>query len=570
MIVFETIRWRNVLSTGSQFTEIKLNGPHATLVVGENGAGKSTVLDALCFALFNKPFRNISKAQLVNSVNTNKALVEIEFTIGSKRYKVVRGIKPNVFEIYANGEILNQDAASRDYQKYLEDGILKLNFRSFTQIVILGSASFTPFMQLSTAHRREIIEDLLDIKIFSVMNDVLKAKQSDIKARLSDINGRLDVQKAKIDVQEGYIKTLEDDKSKRRVEITNEVAKTNKEIHNHTANISNVMVHVELLESSIDDATTQHAKKEKYKEVGRKLRDKIDRARKALEFYNDHSVCPTCNQSIGDDHKAHAVASHTSKLNEVGGAIEQVTGELNQIEARLSDIAETQDQINNHKSEIIKINNQIIAAQRYVVKIQEEINVDESDTGNIDIEKAKLKHMALEIVELVGDKSDINEDKYYLDVAATLLKDTGIKTKIINQYLPVINKLVNKYLAAMDFFVHFELDGAFNETIKSRHRDEFSYASFSEGEKQRIDLALLFAWRAIAKMKNSASTNLLMLDEVFDSSLDINGTDFVMALLNTISDDTNIFVISHRDALFDKFSNVIRFEKYQNHSRIKS
>ena len=568
MIIFKTVRWKNFLSTGASFTEVKLDRSHTTLIIGENGAGKSTILDALCFALFGKPFRNISKSQLINSINGNKTTVEIEFEIGTKQYKIVRGIKPNVFEIYLNGEILNQDAAARDYQKYLEDHILKLNYKSFTQIVILGSASFTPFMQLPSAHRREIIEDLLDIKIFSTMNDVLKTKYNDIKAKLSSLEAKIEVQKTKVSIQQDYIATLEADRTKRKEDVDREIGNTQAEMQVHQAAVENLNSQIEALGQAISDSDHQEAKRTKLKELSRKLDDKLKQARKVIEFYYSNDICPTCNQQLGEKHKHQSVGSSEAKIEEIGSALGQLEAELEVVNTRIQEIASTQSTISQLNSEIIKANNQIIGAQKYIQKLQKEIDEVSVESGNLDAEKSKLKEMAKEVIEMASDKSDISEEKHYLDVASILLKDTGIKTKIIDQYLPVINKLVNKYLSAMDFFVTFELDGAFNETIKSRHRDDFSYASFSEGEKQRIDLALLFAWRTIAKMKNSANTNLLMLDEVFDSSLDINGTDFVMTLLNTIGDDTNVFVISHKDALFDKFRSVIKFEKQQNFSRI--
>lgn len=569
MIVFQFIRWKNLLSTGGSFTEVKLDANHTTLVIGENGSGKSTVLDALCFALFGKPFRNISKTQLVNSINNGKAIVEVEFLVGTKEYKIVRGIKPNVFEIWCNGEMMNQDAALRDYQKHLEDHILKLNYRSFTQIVILGSASFTPFMQLSAAHRREIIEDLLDIKIFSTMNDVLKEKQTDLKNKLGTLESSMEIQKTKVSIQQDYIKTLEADKTKRNDEINKEIEKTNSEITQHNSNVVIFSSQIESLQSTISDSNDQQSKRDKLKNLRTKLDDKIRQAKRVVEFYYENDICPTCDQQLEESHKHQAVNTNESKLSELADAITQITSQLEEVESRVAQIAEVQGQINEINSEIIKTNNQIIAAQKYIQKLQSQIESETNDSTSVADEKSKLKEIATLVIDLAAEKSEITEERHYLDVAGILLKDTGIKTKIINQYLPVINKLVNKYLSAMDFFVHFELDGAFNETIKSRHRDDFSYASFSEGEKQRIDLALLFAWRTIAKMKNSANTNLLMLDEVFDSSLDINGTDFVMTLLNTIGDDTNVFVISHKSALHDKFTSVIEFEKHQNFSRIR-
>jgi len=569
MIKFKNIRWKNFLSTGGQFTEIKLDRSPSTLIVGENGAGKSTILDALCFVLFNKPFRNINKPQLMNTIN-NKALeVEVDFSIGKKEYKIRRGIKPGIFEIHVNGEMINQDAAAKDYQKYLEETILKLNYKSFTQIVILGSASFTPFMQLALGSRREIIEDILDITIFSVMNSVLKDKVTENKSRILDIESKIEVEKQKAKIQQEYIKTLENDKFKRVTDIEILISNTETEILQYEEELKTIRANIDSLNLKIKDDDTVSSKKSSLIELQKKLLQKIQSATEEIAFYTDHDNCPTCNQSLSEDLKIEHVKDHETKIAEIKTALEDLNAQVLALETRIEEIENIKTEIAEYTSEIVKINNQIIAGQTYIQKLKREIADATSNTGNIDEEKAKLKLIAKEIVSLAEIKTSLGQDKHYLDIASILLKDTGIKTKVIRQYLPVINKLVNKYLSAMDFFCLFELDETFNETIKSRHRDNFSYASFSEGEKQRIDLALLFTWRTIAKMKNSASTNLLLLDEVFDSSLDINGTDYVMNLLNTIGEETNVFVISHKgDQLFDKFRSVIKFEKQQNFSRI--
>jgi DNA repair exonuclease SbcCD ATPase subunit len=568
MIKFKTIKWRNFLSTGAQFTEVNLSRSTTTLIVGENGAGKSTVLDAICYALFNKPFRNINKPQLINSINQKQMVVEVEFSIGTKEYKIVRGAKPNVFEIYLNDNLLNQDAASRDYQKYLEEHVLKLNYKSFTQIVILGSASFTPFMQLSAAVRREVIEDLLDIKIFSVMNDVLKEKYNDIKTKIQNLDTSIELGKQKVKLQQEYIKTLEDDKEQQKKDINILIQTSKGEITKLTTEVDVHKANVNVLKVSITDNDTQEAKDKKLKVLKDKLVDKVKAINKEIEFFKTHDQCPTCNQNIDQEFKDTVVHDHEEKRKELDVACSEIVEQLNQVEYRLEAIATIKSEITDINDIIIDLNSKIIAEQTYIRKLETDLDTTTSSTANIDEEKAALKSLAKEVVELSSQKSTLVEERHYLDVAGILLKDTGIKTKVIRQYLPVINKLVNKYLQAMDFFISFELDESFNETIKSRHRDEFSYASFSEGEKAKIDLALLFAWRAIARMKNSANTNLLLLDEVFDGSLDINGTDYVMTILNTIGEETNIFVISHKDALFDKFRSIIKFEKHQSFSRI--
>ena len=569
MIKFKKIKWKNFLSTGGQFTEIDFTKSSSTLIVGENGAGKSTILDAICFVLFNKPFRNINKPQLMNTINGKLLVVEVEFSIGNKDYKIIRGMKPGIFEIYCNDVLLNQDAAARDYQKYLEESILKLNYKSFTQIVILGSASFTPFMQLSLGYRREIIEDILDIQIFTVMNAVLKDKSNDIKSRITEIENEITLGKNKVKLQQQYIATLENDMQKKVEDVQKRILDTTNEISQLNAELSREQESEATLKSSISDSVEKRNKRSEMGTLLKKLSERVKQQENSIQFYHDNDVCPTCSQNLDGHLKDSAVALHTHKREEVETAIQTLTGQLEAIEARLNEINDIEDKIAEHTSNIVRQQSKIIAAQTYIQKLQEELSVDDKGTANINDEKTKLKTLAKEVVDSASNRSKLIEDKHYLDIAGVLLKDTGIKTKIIRQYLPVINKLVNKYLTAMDFFVHFELDESFNEVIKSRHRDEFSYASFSEGEKQRIDLALLFTWRTIAKMKNSASTNLLLLDEVFDSSLDTNGTDYVMNLLNTIGEDTNVFVISHKgDQLLDKFKSVIKFQKYQNFSRI--
>ncbi len=568
MIKFKTVRWANFLSTGSQFTEVNLDRSTTTLIVGENGAGKSTILDAICFALFNKPFRNINKPQLINAINQKQMVVEVEFSIGTKAYKIVRGAKPTIFEIHLNGEILNQDAAARDYQKYLEENVLKLNYKSFTQIVILGSASFTPFMQLPTSHRREVIEDLLDIKIFSTMNDVLKEKYGSVKSKIQLLDNEIEVGKAKVRVQQDYIKTLEEDKQKKVEDVQKRILEANTEISQLSSNVEDERKQESDLKSSISDAAEKRNARQEMGSLLRKLSERIKTQEKSIEFYNDHDVCPTCSQSLDDTFKSTAKETHTHKIEEIEGAIQSLSNQLQAVSDRLEEIDAVEDKISQHKNNIITLNTKIIANQQYIQKLNAELDTESTERGNIDEEKAALKFLAKEVVECSNQKTILVEERHYLDIAGLLLKDSGIKTKVIKQYLPVINKLVNKFLQAMDFFVSFELDESFNETIKSRHRDEFTYASFSEGEKAKIDLALLFAWRTIARMKNSASTNLLLLDEVFDGSLDINGTDYVMTILNTLGDESNVFIISHKDALFDKFRSVIRFEKHQNFSRI--
>lgn len=567
MINFSTLRFKNFLSSGNAFTEIQFDSFPTNLVVGKNGAGKSTMLDALCFVLFGKPFRNINKPQLVNSVNQKNCVTEVEFSIGKQTYRIVRGIKPAIFEIYQNGVMIDQSSASKDYQKYLEENILKLNFKSFTQIVILGVASFTPFMELPAASRREIIEDILDIRIFTTMNILLKEKLSTIKENLSTIEADLTVNKTKTMLQDKYIQSLQADKQDRIDELTAKIVSAENEITQRISEIENLLSNREKLFLSITDAS---AVRLSYQKIALDISDLEKTEKKVAEekaFYIKHSTCPTCNQDISEDFKAKKISafqdSSTSNINILeglrrnGDTLKSRVGEIEEVEQK---IAALDRKINLHDVENKVQRKNINALTEERAKLEEK-------GGNIEQEKAKLKKMAQDVLTLVQRKTELKEEKDYHDVATALLKDGGVKTRIIKQYLPAINKMVNKYLHAMDFFASFELNEQFNETIKSRHRDEFSYESFSQGEKQRIDLALVFTWRTIAKMKNSTSTNLLILDEVFDSSLDSEGTDYVVSLLKTIGEQTNVWVISHKpDVMADKFNNVLRFVKKNNYS----
>lgn len=557
MIYFKNIKWKNFLSTGNAYTEIDFTRSPSTLIVGENGSGKSTLLDALTFALFNKPFRSVSKPQLVNTINGKNLRVEINFQIGSKNYCIKRGLQPRIFEIEINGDRLDKNANIRDFQKYLEENILKLNYKSFTQIVMLGSASFTPFMQLHLGARREIIEDILDISIFTSMNSVLKTKLVQLENDKRILEGEIEVAKQKANLQEQYIQTLEDDKSSKVTEILNSIKEADEQIEEASTTASRYTKE----KAALGDVETKKRQLETFRT---KFEGQIQKHRRDLDFFHNTDECPTCQQGIEHDHKELMTQRDEEKISELESALQELDTQYSEIEK----LVDKKLELDN---EIMGANNEVITQQRIIQRLQLELNDTETKTGNITEEKGKLKKLAKTTLGKVEDKVTLTENEHYYDVAKSMLQDTGIKTKIIKAYLPIINKLVNKYLQAMDFFVQFDLDETFKETIKSRHRDTFSYASFSEGEKQRIDLALVFTWRTIAKMKNSASTNILLLDEVFDSSLDVNGTDYVMQLLNTIGDDTNVFVISHKgDQLFDKFRSVIKFEKRQNYSVLEN
>ena len=569
MILFEKVRWKNFLSTGASFTEIVLTKSPNTLVIGHNGAGKSTILDALCFGLFGKPFRKINKPQLLNSINQRDCIVEIEFKIGQKNYKIVRGIKPNVFEIYCDNILLNQDAAAKDYQDILENSILKLNYKSFTQVVILGSASFTPFMQLSASDRRTIIEDLLDIQIFSSMNNLVKERMSIVKEGLTKIKydmvlagEKIELQKHNIDEHKKHNDAEIDKKKKEIIESEQQIDKLNKEI---------ILInkHIDVLQNKISDKLLVEKKSSKLLQLESKLESKLKKLDKEETFYDENHNCPTCKQDIADTFRRSQLSGINQTKGEVGLAVKDIEGQIQKANARIEEIQKIVKHIQEHNNEVVKHNSTISAVNKYIAKIQVEDGELSIRKDNLEEENQKLKDLRVELDGYNQTYKELLIEKQYNEFASNLLKDTGIKTKIIKQYLPIMNKLINKYLTAMDFFVNFNINENFEETIKSRHRDEFSYANFSEGEKMRIDLALLFTWRQIAKLKNSTNTNLLILDEVFDSSLDTVGTEEFLKLIHEIGVDTNVFVISHKgDQLFDKFRSVVKFEKKNNFSRM--
>lgn len=569
MIKFQTIRWKNLLSTGNVFTEIKLDKSINTLIIGNNGAGKSTILDALCFGLFGKPFRKINKPNLVNSINNSGAVIEIEFAIGKKQYKIVRGIKPNTFEIYTNGVLLNQDAKAKDYQEYLEKSILKFNFKSFTQIVILGSASFVPFMQLTPADRRTIIEELLDIQIFTSMNGLIKERMAAIKDEITKTKYAMELNSEKINLQKQNIDEIKKHNADEIQKKKDELAENESLLIKLNKDIELIQKHIDVLYKKISDKETVATKSKKLVQLEAKLETNVKKVDKDVEFYHDNDNCPTCKQLIAPEFKTQQVTERLTKKAEITKGLEDITKELAKLQTRNEEIVAITKHITEHNNEIVKHNSTISAVNKYINKLNGEVLALSSNKTNLTEQNKKLKELKAELTTLVETQTGLSSDKHYHEYAASLLKDNGIKTKIIKQYLPIINKLVNKYLKAMDFFVNFNLNESFEETIKSRHRDEFSYANFSEGEKMRIDLALLFTWRQIAKMKNSTNTNLLILDEVFDSSLDSVGTDEFLKLIQEMGTETNIFVISHKgDQLFDKFRAIIRFEKKNNFSQV--
>jgi len=567
LIIFKTVRWRNFLSTGNNFIEIQLDRNPTTLIIGENGAGKSTVLDALCFGLFGRPFRNINKPQLLNSINNRNCVVEIEFQIGSKKLKVIRGIKPNVFEIYINGKMYNQDANVRDYQKYLEQQILKLNYRSFSQVVILGSSTFIPFMQLRARHRREVVEEILDIQIFSLMNMLLKMKLRDIANDIKNTEYQYELTREKIALHKKYIEDMKKNKKEFINEKSSLLASNEEEIFKKKSDIKSHLNNNKKLLLQISDNDKVIKTHIKLKDIRSTLREKKKNNAGMVEFFEGNADCPTCEQHIDENFKKNMIIKYQEEVNKFTDALIELKEMLLKSNKRQDIISEIAKTIRGNEVYVAKENSSITQLEKFNSTLQ--LEIDQLQSGELSKpDYEKLKKLELKMVDVEKQKRELKEDQTYSEAVRNMLQDTGIKTKIIKQYLPIMNKLINTYLTAMEFYVNFTLDESFNETIKSRYRDEFTYDSFSEGEKMRIDLALLFTWRAIAKMKNSTNTNLLMLDEIFDSSLDSTGTDEFLKILNTLGGE-NVFVISHKqDALSDKFKSTIKFEKTKNFSHV--
>jgi len=566
---FKSIRWKNFLSTGNNFTEIKLDTNKSTLIVGHNGAGKSTLLDALSYVLYGKPFRKVNKPQLMNSINSKNLIVELEFSSGKNQYLITRGMKPNVFEIHQNGNLIDQNADMKGYQDMLEKQILKLNHKSFSQIVILGSASFTPFMQLSAMNRREVIEDLLDIQIFSTMNVLLKEKVQENKDNLSDVAKQIAVQEKEIELHKEHLNEIRQDNDKKVKEYNIQLDALNVKLDDYVQQYDGITELVDNLKDSILDQNKVNKRADKMRDMEKQIKTKIKSVQKDIQFYKDNSTCPTCEQNLDEMFKSEKIHLHENSLSELTNGIKLLQKQMQEQDIRLDQITEVLNNIHSQSEQARTLNFEIEMIRRDMNSINELIDKLKGKTDRVEDNTNKIKETQIRLDETVHKKNDLLKYKDILDSASVLLKDSGIKTKIIKQYIPKMNKLINKYLASMDFFVNFELDENFNETIKSRHRDVFTYDSFSEGEKLRIDLALLFTWRAIAKMRNSASTNLLIMDEIFDSSLDSSGTDEFLKILETLAKDTNIFIISHKgDTLYEKFHSVIKFEKHNNFSRI--
>ena len=569
MIIFEKVRYKNFLSTGNSFTEIDLRANKSTLVVGQNGAGKSTLLDAISFGLFGKPHRNINKPQLVNSVNGKNCVVEIEFSSGKNKFRVIRGISPGKFEIWKNDQMLNQSSHSKEYQKILEQNILKLNHKSFHQVVVLGSSSFIPFMQLSAQHRRDVIEDLLDINIFSKMNTLLKEQNNTLKESIRQISYEIDIAKTRIEAQAKYIKDV-------TILTNSAIDSKNKKIDNnkkliHEYNLQNAKLTekvTEQLPAAQEALAKLNEKRTSLIQYQAQFKQQITTVAKDSKFYEENDTCPTCSQDISQDLRDSKLKAAKTKAKELKSAIDQANTKSTEIATSIESATATLLEIQGWQNEILANNREISKLDSEIASLNNEIaGSDITDLSKAKEDLAKIEESKRELHE---KKLSLNDQQQYNVVISEMLKDTGIKTKIIKQYLPAINKLVNQYLQILDFFVHFDLDESFQETIRSRHRDDFTYDSFSEGEKQRIDLSLLFTWRQVAKMKNSISTNLLILDETFDSSLDADGVENLLKILYTLPDDTNVFVISHKGEILDgKFENKLEFYKDKNFSKIK-
>jgi DNA repair exonuclease SbcCD ATPase subunit len=570
MILFKKIAYRNFLSSGNQATEIKFTDTQTTLIVGANGSGKSTMLDALCFGLFNKAFRKINKSQLINSTNEKECLVEIDFSVGTKEYKIKRGIKPNIFEIWIDGILQNQAAASTDQQKQLEDNILKLNYKSFTQIVILGSASFVPFMQLSTANRREVVEDLLDIKIFSAMNAVIKDRIKNTNDKIKELSLKQSMTEEKVKMQKEFIESIEksgkENIEKKRDKITSIATYTDQLTAENTQKVEEVS---NTLQPQLENLLDASKKLKQLSNLKGKISEKVSSITEQHKFFNNNSVCPTCTQTIEEEFRLNKVSESETKAKELQQGYNELKEAIQQEEQREREFNVVSKKINSLNNEISNNNVKISQLNKQSKDLDQEIQDITNKIKNRNTERKVLIDLEQTLDLIQTEKAKNKEDVSYFDFAHSLMKDGGIKGKIIKKYLPLMNQQINKYLQMMDFYINFTLDEEFNEKIKSPIHEDFTYESFSEGEKMRINLAILFTWREIARMKNSVNTNLLILDEVFDSSLDFMGTDYFTKIIKYVIKDTNIFVISHKtDELIDKFDRVIKFDKVKGFSKM--
>ena len=569
MIIFKKIRWKNFLSTGNVFSEVDLQASKTNLIIGSNGAGKSTILDALTFSLFGKPFRKINKPMLINSINEKDCLTEIEFSIGRKEYKVVRGIKPNKFEIYCNDQLWNQEASAVDQQKNFEANVLKMNYKSFTQIVVLGSSTFVPFMRLPLAQRRDIIEDILDIQVFSTMNVLLKDKVRENNDEIKTLDYQIHLLEEKIDLQKKYMLELEKKTKEEIIRKENKISEllqNENEYHNEVARLTS---EVEKHSEEMKEVSNSKAKLKKLNTFLFKIHSKLKNCQKEHDFFSDNHVCPTCTQELDEDFRQEKINQGASELNKMNTGVEELLAEIAKEEERENKFTELSDQVMQLNASISQSNFQITSIKKTISDIEQEIKELEGSNPDKKAEFVKLEGLVKNKKELGATQAENRKDRDTLLVASQLLKDNGIKTRIIKTYLPAMNQLINQYLQRMDFYVNFTLNENFEEIIKSRYRDVFSYDSFSEGEKSRIDIALLLTWRSIAKLKNSVDTNLLILDEIFDSSLDQQGGMDLSWILRNFDDNSNVYVISHRENLDGKFDRTITAVKEKNFSVIQ-
>ena len=568
MILFKRISYKNFLSTGNQPIEIDLSISQTTLVIGTNGSGKSTLLDALCFVLFNRPFRIIKKEQMVNTINNGDCLVEVEFDVGTKNYIVRRGIKPNIFEIFCNGVMLNQDASSVDYQKYLETNIMKLNYRSFIQVVLLGSSSYEPFMKMKPRYRREVVEEILDIRVFGLMDLILRSQQSDLQKKLTEVRHQCELIKTKYETEAKYLKTLEAKGSDNQRAQQNKLEENNKNRLEYETKLQKLNEQIAVSQNELSGQDVAQKKVKELEKYETKIEQNLDTHKKTLKFFKENDTCPVCTQSIDKTFKEEKCNHETTTISKLESGLSQLVEELTKQEEKLTAFGKVSNKIQDMNVNLAKITASLESLKKHSDQIQQEISISENRDVDIESIKQSLSDMSADLGVADANLTDVQEEKDYVDVLREILNDKGAKAQIIRKYVPIMNALINKYLQSMDFYISFNLDEEFNETVKSRFRDTFNYNNFSEGEKMRIDLALLFTWRDIARMKNSTNTNLLILDEIFDSSLDGQGTDDFFKIIKTLEKE-NIFIISHKgDILFDKFTNIIKFEKHQNFTQL--
>ena len=569
MIHFKKVRYKNLLSSGNRFTTFELDRSNTTLIVGDNGAGKSTLLDALCFGLYGKGFRNLKKDLLINSINQKELVVEVEFSIGKRDYKVIRGAKPNKFELYTNGKMVNQDATMKDYQEHLEKNILKMSYRSFTQVAILGSANFTPFMQLRAVERRKLVEDLLDISIFSTMQDMLKKKVSQHNLEVKETSHEIDLLHERISGLNDQVNALQKNREVKIKKYESTVNETQNNINKILGEVDEKTQNVVEKKRSIKSKDSTESRLKQATDLERQLENARKKAIADVKFYEENDDCPVCKQGLDHDHKEKCIKEREDKAEEITQALNDIDKTISECHDEIQRINVIQSEIDEIQREIGLLQTEVVSNQKYIKKLQGEIeDLQNEVVGDSDVhDRLTTSETDLDILEKKQETQ--TERQHYFELATMLLRDQGVRQRIIKQYVPIMNKMINKYLANLEFYVGFELNEAFEETIKSRFRDVFKYDNFSQGEKMRIDLALLFTWRAVARLKNSVNTNILILDEVFDSSLDSQGTDDFLKLLNTLNEKTNAFIISHKgDQLYDKFEEVIKFEKHKNFSRI--